>query len=155
MLLILNHVGFWGPVIGLGVGAYYLPLIDTMLFIIFACTNLLTIKALKALIAQPRPGDPQALYSFEHYDGTESYGMPSGHASLSAFSVTYLYLYKGNIPAVILLALVQTPITLLQRYYTYAHSEIQLFVGLLVGILMAYVSVLLAKRIRQRKEHKM
>lgn len=155
MLHIFNHIGFWGPIMGLGVGAYHLPLIDAMLFIIFAFTNLLTIKALKALIAQPRPGDPQALYSFEHYDGTESYGMPSGHASLSAFSVIYLYMYKGNIPAVTILALVQMPITLLQRYYTYAHSEIQLFAGMLVGTLMAYVSVMLAKRIRRRKEHKM
>ena len=157
MLQILNHAGYWAPVAALVSGIYQTWLIDAVFFIMFAALNVLVVKGLKVLIAEPRPEGAEPLYAFDRYSGAEQYGMPSGHASVTAFVATYVLAYTGcaksSISTIATAALV--PLTMAQRYLTRAHTAMQLLVGAVLGTVMALFSVYAARRItrRDKKEH--
>lgn len=158
MLQILNHAGYWAPVIAIVSGIYQTWLIDAVFFIMFVALNVMTVKGLKVLIAEPRPEGAEPLYAFDRYSGAEQYGMPSGHASVTAFAATYVLAYTGGVtptaPVIVTMALV--PLTVAQRYLTRAHTAMQLLVGTALGVVMALLSVYTARRItrRDRKEHR-
>jgi len=62
--------------------------------------------------------------------------MPSGHAQLTAFGLTFAYLLTG---ARLYESLALFGLTILQRHIYQNHTILQLFVGSLVGELSAYV----------------
>lgn len=131
---IFDHIGFWSPLILVLVGLYELH--ETIwlkpIFISLVIANIIINKLLKSLIQQPRPDNSHTLYNFEDYSGEERYGMPSGHAELSTFSVIYVYLVKKSkmwltIGAFLIL------LTCVQRWRYQLHTIPQLIVGVCVG----------------------
>ena len=122
---------------------------------------------LKEIIREPRPIDnpyklnalnalnaPNALnalnYSFitsnfasimnnEMYDGSQNYGMPSGHAQLCFYSIAFLFaiIPKRHYWVLIVLIIIGI-LTLIQRWKFRRHTIKQLFAGSLVGTLMGY-----------------
>ena len=64
-----------------------------------------------------------------------SYGMPSGHAQSSCFSLTFLFLTTQTLW--VLFGLCIVVLTLYQRYKHNRHTLTQLFVGSLIGIIFS------------------
>ena len=62
-----------------------------------------------------------------------NFGMPSGHAQATVSELTFISLYFKN-PWLTTLALLQTGLTLWQRYTTRRHSVKQLAAGSLIGV---------------------
>ena len=62
-----------------------------------------------------------------------NFGMPSGHAQSTVSELTFLSLYFKN-PWLTTLAVLQTGLTLWQRYTTRRHSVKQLAAGSLIGV---------------------
>ena len=134
---ILDHIGFWSPAVLVLIGL--IEINDTMwmkpIFLTLVVFNIIINKGLKSLIQQERPYDSQLLYDFEDYSDEEQYGMPSGHAELSAFSVVYIYLMTRS-KKWLLGGIFLTFLTCIQRWRFNLHSIPQLFIGLIVGTLM-------------------
>lgn len=145
---IFDHIGFWSPLLLVLVGLYELH--DTIwlkpIFISLFIANIIINKLLKAIIQQPRPVNSQNLYDFEDYSGEERYGMPSGHAELSTFSVIYVYLVKKSktwltVGAFLIL------LTCVQRWRYQLHTIPQLIAGVCVGAAMGILMHKLTKYI--------
>ena len=62
-----------------------------------------------------------------------NFGMPSGHAQAMLSELTFIMLYFKQ-PIIIAIALLQTALTLWQRYSTKRHSLHQLLAGSIIGI---------------------
>ena len=62
-----------------------------------------------------------------------NFGMPSGHAQATVSELTFIALYFKN-PWLTIFALLQTGLTLWQRYTTRRHSVKQLAAGSLIGV---------------------
>jgi membrane-associated phospholipid phosphatase len=97
---------------------------------------------MKNTIRAPRPDsdkDPQ----FAHLKPTldnylsihKNYGMPSGHAQATVSELVFIALYFKK-PLLTGIALLQTALTLYQRYKTRRHSIKQLAAGSGVGVLI-------------------
>ena len=67
-----------------------------------------------------------------------NFGMPSGHAQSTVSQLTFIWLYFQN-PWLSGLAVVQTAITLWQRYSLKRHSVKQLVAGSLMGLTVGFV----------------
>ena len=63
--------------------------------------------------------------------------MPSGHAQSTISELTFIALYFKK-PVLTVVALVQTCLTLWQRYETRRHSPIQLLAGSLLGVVVGW-----------------
>lgn len=148
---IFDHIGFWSPLLLVLAGLYKLH--DTIwlkpIFISLVIANIIINKLLKATIQQPRPENSHNLYDFEDYSGEERYGMPSGHAELSTFSVIYVYLVKQsktwlNVGAFLIL------LTCVQRWRYQLHSIPQLIAGVCVGAALGILMHKLTKQILKK-----
>ena len=62
--------------------------------------------------------------------------MPSGHAQLTAFSLTFAYLLSGKR---FYESLFLFGITILQRHVFHNHTIPQLFVGSIIGVALGYI----------------
>ena len=67
-----------------------------------------------------------------------NYGMPSGHAQAVMSELTFIILYFKQ-PFLSMLCIIQTSITLWQRYTTQRHSINQLIVGSAIGITVGVI----------------
>ncbi len=91
---------------------------------------------LKNLIARIRPyeanGIKELLIKFPH-----DFSFPSGHSSSSFVAATSIFLYykKSGIASLFLATLIA-----LSRLYLYVHYPSDVFFGILIGILLAFVS---------------
>jgi len=101
----------------------------------------LTNVIMKNNIRAPRPDsdkDPQFANlkpTLENYLSIHKhYGMPSGHAQATVSELTFIALYFKK-PLLTSIALLQTTLTLYQRYKTRRHSIKQLAAGSVVGML--------------------
>ena len=144
---ILDIVGFFGPLINFCISFVCLwnQKIYLWFYLVFYLMNSFINKLFKTIIREPRPTGGKSLISIEKYDGIEEYGMPSGHAQSSMFSLTYLYLVKQS-PSWLLIELFIAILTLYQRWNYRRHTIQQLFVGSVVGIVFAYISFVISKR---------
>ena len=144
---ILDTVGFFGPLINFCIS--FVCLWDKKkyfwFYLVFYFINSFINRLFKIIIREPRPIGGKSLISIEKYDGIEKYGMPSGHAQSSMFSLTYLYLVKQS-PIWLLIELFIAMLTLYQRWNYRRHTIQQLFVGSIVGIVFAYISFVVSKR---------
>jgi membrane-associated phospholipid phosphatase len=81
----------------------------------------------------------------EPYDGSEKYGMPSGHAQSVFFSTTFLYLVKGS-PSWLIIELFIVALSIYQRLKYRQHTLEQLFTGSAIGLLFAVFSFNITKQ---------
>ena len=110
----------------------------------FFIGNTILNKVLKIIIKQKRPGDGLKIMN-EEYSGVEIYGMPSGHAQSSFFSISFLYLVKGS-PSWLIVGLFISALTIYQRWKYRQHTVEQLFAGSVIGIGFSYISYYVTKQ---------
>ena len=122
-------------------------------FILGSCANVFLNKILKLFFKQDRPDGAviSALEPQSFYTGEEQYGMPSGHMQIAAFALVYYYLMKRNWTITIILLLI-TILTFYQRFISRHHTVEQLFAGLTVGSVFAYVLFSGLNRYLSKKE---
>ena len=109
------------------------------LFTIFQIINNIINLLLKLLFKQPRPlNSPHSIK--EYIFKANKYGMPSGHAQ-NVISQTLFIIYYFNNTFLTLFSLMQSFITLAQRYYGNFHTLMQILVGSLVGGLMTILFI--------------
>jgi dolichyldiphosphatase len=144
MNYILNYIGLLAPVILLLLTIVFLFDKQTyMLFFIggFILNNLFNIL-LKSIIKDPRPNNDKLLIEILTANGKrldfDKYGMPSGHAQMCGFALSYITLTLNN-PYVTGLYLLITIISLIQRYKNNNHTLLQLIIGLLLGLIIGYL----------------
>lgn len=103
--------------------------------------NIILNILLKFIIKEPRPLQDKMLYNiFNELDKHvpfNSYGMPSGHAQLTAYTLTYLYLVTKSM-SVLCFTLFLISITIFQRVLSKKHSIKQVLVGTIIGIGLGY-----------------
>jgi membrane-associated phospholipid phosphatase len=143
---IIEKIGFMGPLILLCIGIYNLWNQQKYLlsYLVFFIGNTILNKILKIIIKQKRPSDGIKIMN-EEYSGEEIYGMPSGHAQSSFFSIAFLYFVKGS-PTWLIIELFIATLTIYQRWKYRQHTLEQLFTGSLVGVGFAYFSFYLTKQ---------
>ena len=141
---IIDDVGFFAPMI-----LFTLTIIMLWghvkylnVYLIFVLLNTILNKTLKNIIKAPRPGKPSenVVYkTFEKTNGTEKYGMPSGHAQSVSFTTLYMYLVTKSKNILIGSSFISA-LSLIQRYRFKRHSIRQLIAGSVVGCFVAYIS---------------
>jgi len=143
---IIDKLGFLGPLILLCIGIYNLWNQQKYLlsYLVFFIGNTILNKILKIIIKQKRPSDGIKIMN-EEYSGEEIYGMPSGHAQSSFFSIAFLYFVKGS-PTWLIIELFIATLTIYQRWKYKQHTLEQLFTGSFVGIGFAYLSFYITKQ---------
>jgi membrane-associated phospholipid phosphatase len=143
---IVDKLGFMGPLILLCIVIFNLwnQKIYLISYLVFFIGNTILNKILKIIIKQKRPGDGLKIMN-EEYSGVEIYGMPSGHAQSSFFSISFLYLVKGS-PAWLIVGLFIAVLTVYQRWKYRQHTTEQLFTGSVVGIGFSYISYYVTKQ---------
>ena len=136
---ILDFIGFNGPLILSGIACVLMFKKTGVLltYFLFLGLSLFLSKIAKQLIKEPRPDRPLAYFVNEShlYLNEESYGMPSAHAALAAFSVTYFYsfLRKWTDP-IFIVSMIIYGLTLYQRWKYRRHTILQLFAGTVLGL---------------------
>lgn len=133
-----DYVGYYGPIILL-VTAIMILISRTktlVLYILFFIVNIFMNRSLKLLFREPRPTGNTLFNDFENTEGSEQYGMPSGHAQSVAYTATFLYLFTKS-PDIFMGACFIGAITVYQRYKYKRHSISQLLAGATVGALVA------------------
>ena len=141
---IIDDIGFFGPMILIIVAVIMLWGHTKYLnvYLIFLFINTVLNGVLKNIIKAPRPGKPSenAVYkTFEKTNGTETYGMPSGHAQSVSFTTLYMYLVTKSKNLLMGGGFISV-LSLIQRYRFKRHSIEQLLVGAIIGCSVAYIS---------------
>lgn len=146
---IIDSIGFFGPQILFIISLISLWKQQVYLYgyLVFLLINKIINNVLKRIIQQPRPNNGRNIMKIEEdfYNGTEKYGMPSGHIQSCFYSLTYLYLVK-QIPTITILELFITSLTFYQRWKYNRHTIQQLCVGSVVGIVFGYLSFIIVNR---------
>ena len=137
---LIHTIGFNGPII-----LFFSTIINirnhhifVFFYLIFSIISVIINKLLKILIKEKRP------YGNEIYKDTsdmkiEKYGMPSGHSQNVFFSVMISWLVTHS-TKYLLFDLIISLITVYQRWHEKKHTIKQLFVGSIVGIVLAFVT---------------
>lgn len=136
---------FFINIISLGNQKRYL-----LYYILFYFVNDILNGILKGIIKQPRPIGYQNYYeSGSIYKGVHlNYGMPSGHSQSSLFSLVFLWLVTKS-PFLLIIESIICLFTLYQRWKNKKHSIEQLFVGGIIGSLMAYLTYMVCENSHQ------
>jgi membrane-associated phospholipid phosphatase len=135
---VFDQIGYYGPILLLITticliwSRTSLLLFYMLFFMINYCIN----GSLKLIIREPRPDGNIVFNSHEITTGSERYGMPSGHAQSVAFSSMFSYLITKSTKILMGTSFISA-ITIYQRYKYKRHTIGQLFVGTLIGGLMA------------------
>lgn len=131
---IIDNVGFFGPMILFGVGIYTLRgrRIYLIAYLVFFVLNGIVNRTMKIWIHEPRPSNPSFINRYDVSDGAEQYGMPSGHAQMTAYIIIFLYMTTRSIRLLISTLFLGT-LTLHQRWAYNRHTPEQLGVGSVVG----------------------
>uniref|UniRef100_A0A6C0HTN9 Phosphatidic acid phosphatase type 2/haloperoxidase domain-containing protein n=1 Tax=viral metagenome TaxID=1070528 RepID=A0A6C0HTN9_9ZZZZ len=102
----------------------------------------------KSIIKEERPDNYKKFLFSEHFSRIKSvYGMPSGHSQNVFFSITYLYLTTKEFFYWVQLLLVLAALMFYERLSFHNHTFLQLIVGAIIGIFLAYLVVLLREQI--------
>lgn len=137
---IINELGSNSPFI-ISVFVLYLLRNNTpylWAFILGSLLNHWLNLLLKISIKDPRP----RIINDPNYLGAQQYGMPSGHAQIAFFAITFYYLVKKHNTNTFLFSfLALSSITLYQRYTYKYHTVEQLLAGAVVGSLFAHFIV--------------
>jgi membrane-associated phospholipid phosphatase len=99
-------------------------------------------QVIKKWTKDPRPKNPHKFLASEHFlSGKLAYGMPSGHAQGTFFSVFFYYLVvrpAWNDPW-LLTGVVICGLCLMERFVFRNHTAAQLAVGALLGSALAWI----------------
>lgn len=98
--------------------------------------NVMINCVLKEVINQDRPIGSKHVNNLEKYIDEGSKGMPSGHAQVVGSELMFAFLSNSFITKIIML--LQTGLTIYQRYIYKKHTISQLIVGLIIGMLYSY-----------------
>jgi diacylglycerol kinase (ATP) len=153
---ILYEIGAYGPII-LIINSWYFLWDNNNLFFYYTVgvfVNAVINLILKGIIQEPRPiFDSKIIklastHTKHQFYSTgvpfDIYGMPSGHAQSSFFSLIFIYLSLKKLNIVYVYLFV-TLITIYQRIDSNYHSMIQIIVGGLIGAGFGYFVYQLAK----------
>ncbi len=151
MISSLGVIGYWGPTlltISTLIGLYIHNQSFIKYYILFQILNSAFNSILKLIIRQPRPNNQKHLYNFEKKTklkvmSGQEFGMPSGHAQSSLYSVMCNYfLTDCNFT---IFSIIISIITIIQRFKFRNHTLTQLFAGSLVGIFWFFVMLQTSK----------
>lgn len=147
----LLGIGYYGPLLLIAMNLYFLydRFFWFIVYLIFVVVNTIVNKLLKIIIKEPRPIDSKKYGSFEKLENEEKYGMPSGHAQSSGFSIIFYYFLFGIDQAFYLMLFI-TGITVFQRSYNKNHTIPQLLIGLTIGGLFSYIVFSIAKKYKNK-----
>jgi membrane-associated phospholipid phosphatase len=148
---IIDFIGFLAPhllfiisILLLWNKKYYL-----VYYIVGYGFNIVLNLILKGIIRQPRPSEDIKLINISKNNGKrisyDKFGMPSGHAQLSFFSVVFIYLVFKNIPLTIFYIIISL-FSLHQRVKYKNHTLLQVIIGTLVGAFVGFAIYMLTKR---------
>jgi membrane-associated phospholipid phosphatase len=142
MIYYLDSIGFYGPLILAFINITYLWGRERyqIAYLLFFLLNSFLNTTLKNIIQERRPTGQ--IYFNEHditpSDKFVTYGMPSGHAQSTGYSIAFLYLVTQS-PALLIGSAFIGSLTLYQRYKYRRHTISQLLIGLFIGSAFAQV----------------
>jgi membrane-associated phospholipid phosphatase len=167
-LNIINGIGISGPIILFICSIYLLYKKKTLLmyYLYGYFLNLLLNLVLKGMIKQPRPLDDPELFKlalkhsirFRFINGFpyDSFGMPSGHSQAIFYTVFFIYLALRDIYVTLFFISIAL-LTAYQRVLFNDHTILQVIVGIVVGILFAFLIYYMSQnqimgKIRMKKD---
>ena len=111
--------------------------------------NIILNVILKVIFKQPRPSEDIRLFNIAINNGKrmkyDVYGMPSGHAQTSFYSLIFIYLvFKNNY--ITLFYFILSLLTLYQRVKYKNHTISQVIVGSIVGSMVGYLIFYLSSK---------
>lgn len=141
IIKLVDYMGFFGPVILFisSIGLYWTKPTIRFWYIIGSVVNNIINHIVKIMVAQPRPSEDVNIFNAKKthtYErlGAQQYGMPSGHAQMCAFSTVYLFLSLSlENTYIVLLFLIMSIGTMIQRVKYKNHTSTQVIVGFIVG----------------------
>lgn len=155
--IFLNFIGNYGPIILFLLSVFLLWNKSNYLtyYMVGFILNALLTLVLKGIFKQPRPSEDQKLFklaikeskSIYFLDGYpyDVFGMPSGHSSSVLFSTMFIYyVFKNN--KFLLIYLLFSLITMIQRVNSNAHTFIQIIAGAIVGSMFSYLIFYMARQ---------
>lgn len=157
VIYFLDYTGICGPLILFLISVFLLwNKSNYLTYYIygFVLNGLLTL-ILKGIIKQPRPSEDPRLFNlaikeskrFKFVDGYphDIFGMPSGHSSSVIFSTMFIfYVFKNS--KYLLLYLLFSMITMIQRITSNNHNLIQVLAGAFVGAIFSYLIFYMARQ---------
>jgi len=152
----IDYIGAFGPIILLVTSI--ILLINKNIFLYFyvggIIINSILNFILKYIIKDPRPKEDKILIEIASNNGKrisiDKYGMPSGHSQSVGFSCMFIYLVCKNM-YIIWFYLAISLNTMFQRFNYNSHTIPQIIIGFLIGLLMGYVTFILAKSMLRGK----
>jgi len=146
---IIDKIAYFGPKINFTIGFISLLKRPQYLsgYLVFTGINYILNGLLKTTFKEVRPSGGIPLYDGEEekYKNEHKYGMPSDHAQLVFFALTYIYLVKHSIYTLIL-ELSIALLTCFQRWKYRRHTIEQIVIGSIIGIIMGGLSFSLTKK---------
>lgn len=157
IIIFLDYIGICGPLILFLISVFLLWNKSNYLTYYvygFILNGLLTLF-LKGIFKQPRPSEDPKLFNlaikeskrFKFIDGYphDIFGMPSGHSSYVIFSTMFIFcVFKNN--RFLLLYLLFSMITMIQRITSNNHTFIQVVAGAIVGAIFSYLIFYMARQ---------
>ena len=150
----LDHVGFHGPSILIATSIYLLwdhrPYL--IMYVLGMVLNLILNGTLKSIIKQPRPQKQIEFMDHDNLKGINQYGMPSGHAQLSFYSIVYILCVKRPMKECLMVfgLLFIGLITMYQRVKFGRHTIEQVIIGSIIGSIFSYLIYRLTKKCLER-----
>lgn len=148
-MTIIDYIGFHGPILLIFIHIFFLWNQSKYLYvyIIFIFVNKYLNKFLKLLIKQDRPAGYNINHEYEllEYKGVEKYGMPSGHSQSIFFSTAYAWFVKKS-PTLLIIDLFISALTVYQRWENNRHTLLQLFIGAIIGIFIAFFAFSIVRK---------
>ena len=142
--IIKDYIGLYTPTILLFLTIFFLRnQLKYMYFFVFGfILNFILNILLKLAIKEPRPSDDRKNIEIGIVNGVrvgfDKYGMPSGHAQICGYCLSFVLLTL-NSPFITGLYLVLTTNSLMQRYLYNNHTILQLTIGLIIGVLFGFI----------------
>ena len=141
---LLDVIGYLTPNVLFIISCYLLwskPFLLVYYFVGFFLNVILNV-ILKVTFKQPRPSEDIRLFNIAINNGKrmkyDVYGMPSGHAQTSFYSLVFIYLvFKNNY--LTLFYFILSLLTLYQRVKYKNHTLNQVIVGSIVGSMVGYL----------------
>ena len=158
---ILAQIGFIGPLILLVLIIVFSlkenipkllsisPELYIIIIILWQIANYILNISLKLIIKEKRPPSSKSINIIDSIKDANDYGMPSGHAQLMFSQLTFIILMLKN-KVLIFISILQTILTVLQRYKYKKHTLKQLIVGGLIGITTGYLITYILGIIRNK-----
>ena len=157
IIIFLDYIGIYGPLILFLISVFLLWNKSNYLTYYvygFILNGLLTLF-LKGIFKQPRPSEDPKLFNlaikeskrFKFIDGYphDIFGMPSGHSSYVIFSTMFIFcVFKNN--RFLLLYLLFSMITMIQRITSNNHTLTQIIAGAIVGAIFSYLIFYMARQ---------